>query len=290
MKKSFFSIPRCAALAAALTTCSFAPALAFGQDGHVLASSDEIPNGSQSSGQAAQLPAPADATPQKSQQDQASEDLKKEEHQRIFGVVPNFTMMDNSNAPPLTSGQKFHLMLKSSTDPYAFVLAGIVAGIGQAKDSHEEYGQGAQGYFKRFGAAYADAFDGAFWGNAVLPSLLHEDPRYFRKGTGSGGSRVLHAALSTVWCRRDNSTWGPNYANVVGNMIGGAISNAYYPESDRGPGLVFTNTLIVTGEGALGAQLVEFWPDIARKLSHRHSHKTGVVDSTTDTTAPAPRH
>lgn len=202
-------------------------------------------------------------------QEQAAEDLKKEEKQRILGIVPDFNMMESAQAPPLSPKQKFQLFWKSSTDPYAFFVAGFVAGYGQANDSNPGYGQGAEGYFKRFGAAYTDSFDGNLWGNAILPVWWHEDPRYFRKGTGSVGSRMAHAALSTVWSRRDNGTWGPNYANVMGNMVGGAISNLYYPKEDRGPELVFGNALTVTAEGAVGAQLVEFWPDIVRHYRNK---------------------
>ena len=234
-------------------------------------------------------PAPVDQQPtaadnpstvpqSKTQHDQAAEDLKKEEKQRILGIVPDFNMMDNAHAPPLSPKQKFHLFWKSSTDPYVFFVSAFVAGYGQAQDSNPGYGQGAEGYFKRFGASYADTFDGNLWGNAILPVWWHEDPRYFRKGTGSGGSRMLHAALSTVWCRRDNGTWGPNYANVAGNFIGGAISNLYYPSENRGAGLVFSNGLTVTAEGAVGAQLVEFWPDILR---HYRNKKLKQADAQT---------
>lgn len=213
----------------------------------------------------------------KSQRDQAAEDLKKEEKQRILGIMPDFNMIDNANAPPLSPGQKFHLMFRSSTDPYAFGLAAIVAGFSQARDTFPGYGQGAEGYFKRFGATYADAFDGNFWGNAVLPVVLHEDPRYFRKGSGNVGGRILHAAISTVWCRRDSGTWGPNYSNVVGNIIAGGISNVYYPESDRGVSLAFSNALTVTAEGAVGAQLVEFWPDIAHHFMKKRMQKANAA-------------
>ncbi|HYK35469.1 hypothetical protein [Alloacidobacterium sp.] len=231
--------------------------------------------------------APASGNPPKisqpkSQHDQAAEDLKREEHQRILGIVPDFNMMDNAKAPPLSPGQKFHLFWKSTTDPYAFFVAGFVAGYGQANNSNPGYGQGAAGYFKRYGAAYTDAFDGNLWGNAILPVWWREDPRYFRKGTGSTGRRVLHAALSTVWCRRDNGTWGPNYANVTGNMIGGAISNLYYPKEDRGPELVFGNALTVTAEGAIGAQLVEFWPDIVRHYRNKKSKQASAQSPSSD--------
>lgn len=218
----------------------------------------------------------AQSTPPKSQHDEAAEDLKKEEKQRILGIMPDFNMIDKANAVPLSPKQKFHLFFKSSTDPYQFGLAAIVAGFSQARNTFPGYGQGAEGYFKRFGASYADAFDGNFWGNAVLPIVLKEDPRYFRKGTGSVGSRILHAAVSTVWCRRDNGTWGPNYANVAGNIIGGAISLSYYPESDRDPDLVFSNALTVTAEGAIGAQLVEFWPDVIAHHNRKKQEKAAA--------------
>ena len=223
------------------------------------------------------------ASQPKSQREQAAEDLKREEKQRILGIVPDFNMMDNALAPPLSSKQKFHLFWKSATDPYAFFVAGFVAGYGQANNSNPGYGQGAEGYFKRYGAAYADAFDGNLWGNAILTSWWHEDPRYFRKGTGSIKGRMLHAAESTVWCRRDNGTWGPNYANVMGNMVGGAISNLYYPKEDRGPELVFGNALTVTAEGAIGAQLVEFWPDILRHYREKKARQVAAQSMPVDT-------
>lgn len=197
----------------------------------------------------------------------SDEVLRREEHQRILGVVPNFNTVENAdNVPPLTPKQKFHLMYKSSIDPFVFVADAFVAGLGQAEDSNPGFGQGAQGYFKRFGAAYADTADGNLWGNAILPVLFKEDPRYFRMGTGSFKRRFLYSASTTVWCRRDNGTWGPGYANVLGNFISGAISNAYYPAEDRGVEQTLDGALTVTAEGAIGAEFIEFWPDISRRL------------------------
>lgn len=197
----------------------------------------------------------------------SEEVLRNEEHQRILGVVPNFNTVESAaNVPPLSPKQKFHLAFKSAVDPFVFVADGFVAGIGQARDTNPGFGQGAQGYFKRFGAAYADTADGTFWGNAVLPALLKEDPRYFRMGTGTFKHRFLYAASTTVWCRRDNGTWGPSYANVLGNFISGGISNAYYPAEDRGFEQTLDGALTVTAEGAIGAEFVEFWPDISRHL------------------------
>lgn len=216
----------------------------------------------------------AEQTPS-SQHKIAEEQLKKQEKQRILGVIPNFNTTDIQDAAPLTTSQKFHLAFKSALDPFQFVASGLDAGLSQARDDYSGYGQGAQGYFKRFGASYADQFDGALWGNAVFPSLLHEDPRYFRKGNGTFMSRLLYAAKTTVVTKNDNGTYGPNYANVLGNIVAGGIANAYYPSSDRGAGLTFERAFTVTAMGTIGSIFVEFWPDIDRKVFHRH--KAGSI-------------
>ena len=214
---------------------------------------------------------------QLSERERAAQELKEQEKQRILGVVPNFNTTDVQNAAPLNPGQKFQLMFRSAVDPFQFVASGLSAGLNQAENNFAGYGQGAQGYFKRVGAAYTDQFDGLLWGNAILPSLLHEDPRYFRKGTGSFKKRLFYAVSTTVITKNDNGTWGPNYANVLGNIISGGISNAYYPATDRGLGLTFQNAFTVTAEGAIGSIFVEFWPDINRHLFHRHQAQTGAA-------------
>ncbi|HZD47921.1 MAG TPA: hypothetical protein VE178_04180, partial [Silvibacterium sp.] len=195
----------------------------------------------------------------------AQEQLKIQEKQRVLGVMAAFNTTSNRDAVPLTPGQKFQLFFKSQTDPWPFGLAAVIAGINQATNAFPEYGQGVQGYAKRFGVAYGDAFIGNFFGNAVLTSLWHEDPRYFQKGTGSYTSRFLWAATATVWCKRDNGTWGPNYANVAGNLIGAAIANVYYPESERTAWDTVSRGLTVSAEGIIGAEIIEFWPDILRR-------------------------
>jgi hypothetical protein len=210
---------------------------------------------------------------EKSQHERAEEQLKEQEHQRVAGVMATFNTTSNRDALPLSPDQKFQLFFKSETDPWPFLLAGVVSGIGQADDSYPEWGQGLQGYAKRFGAAYSDAFIGNFFGNAVLTSLLHEDPRYFQKGTGSKTRRFLWAASSTVWCRRDNGGWGPNYANVGGNLIGSAIARIYYPASERNVSDTITDGLTVSAEGIVGSEIIEFWPDIARHLKQKHAEK-----------------
>jgi hypothetical protein len=215
---------------------------------------------------------------QLSERERAAQELKKQEKQRILGVVPNFNTTDVQDAAPLSPSQKFHLMFRSAVDPVQFAASGLDAALSQAENDFAGYGQGAQGYFKRFGAAYADQFDGLLWGNAILPILLHEDPRYFRKGSGSFKKRLFFAISTTVVTKNDDGTWGPNYANVLGNMIAGGIANAYYPSTDRGLGLTFQRAFTVTAEGAIGAVFVEFWPDINRHLFHRHRAQTGVPE------------
>jgi hypothetical protein len=197
--------------------------------------------------------------------------LKQEEHQRILGVVPNFNTVETSGGvPSLSPKQKWHLAFKSSIDPFVFVADGFVAGLSQARNTNPEFGQGAEGYGKRFGAAALDSADGTLWGNAILPILFKEDPRYFRLGEGTFTHRFLYSAATTIWCRRDNGSWGPNYANVLGNFISGGISNAYYPAAEGGFGQTVDGALTVTAEGVVGAEFVEFWPDISRQLFKKH--------------------
>jgi hypothetical protein len=217
---------------------------------------------------ATQAPKPQSET---SQHDLAEQQLKQQTQQRILSVIPNFNTTNNPNAVPLTPRQKFRLALRSSVDPFQFVAAAGDAGISQWQDAFKGYGQGTEGYFKRFGAAYADQFSGEMWGNAIFPVLLHEDPRYFRKGTGSIKSRLFYAISTTVKCKNDDGTWGPNYANVLGNIAAGGLANLYYPSTDRGVGLTFQRAFTVTAEGALGSIFVEFWPDISRRVFHKHA-------------------
>jgi hypothetical protein len=215
-----------------------------------------------------ELPAPGQ--PSNQEHEKAAEQLKQQEHQRILGVIPNFNTSFIHNAAPLSPKQKFQLALKSSTDPVVFAVAAIDAGYSQLTNQFPGYHQGMEGYAKRLGASYADTADGALWGNALLPVMLHQDPRYFRLGTGTIKHRLLYAIATTVMCKGDNGKWQPNYSNVMGNLIAGGISNVYYPSSDRGVGLTFQRAFTVTAEGALGAILVEFWPDISRKYLHKN--------------------
>ncbi len=190
-----------------------------------------------------------------------------------MGVMATFNTTTNRDAFPLSSRQKYQLFFKSATDPWPFLLAAISSGIDQAENSFPEYGQGLQGYAKRFGASYTDYFTGNLLGNAVLAALLREDPRYYQKGTGSFISRAGWAATSSVWCKRDRGSWGPNYANVMGNLMGAAVSNLYYPESDRTASGTIERGLSVTAEAIVGSEIIEFWPDIARHYQRKQAAK-----------------
>jgi hypothetical protein len=212
-------------------------------------------------------PAPPSATPQA---DEAARQLRQQERQRILGLIPNFNTTDLPNAAPLSQEQKFQLAFRSAVDPVQILGAAIFAGISQGRNDFPGYGQGSRGYLKRFGAGYADSIDGTMLGNAVFPALLHQDPRYFRKGTGSVKARLLYAVSTTVRAKNDKGKWAPNYSNLLGNIAAGGIANLYYPAADRSVGLTVERTFTVTAEGTFGALLSEFWPDISRKLFHKH--------------------
>ncbi len=207
--------------------------------------------------------------PPTTEQERAAEQLKRQEHQRILGIFPNFNTSYISDAVALTPKQKFELVLHSGLDPVTFAVAAADAGISQLENDYPGYHQGAEGYFKRWGASYADTFDGALWGNAIFPILLHQDPRYFRMGVGPKKARLWYAIESTVRAKGDNGKWQPNYSNILGNVVSGGIANLYYPSTDRGAGLTFERAFTVTAEGSIGALLVEFWPDVSRRLHHK---------------------
>lgn len=195
----------------------------------------------------------------------AQEQLKDQEKQRVLGFIPNFYVTYVPNAVPLSSKQKFQLAWKTTIDPVTFGINGAIAGIQMAQDDFSGYGQGAQGYAKRYGASYADLVTSTFIGGAILPSLLKQDPRYFYKGTGSKRSRAFYAIANAVICKGDNGHWQPSYSAILGSLAAGGISNLYYPASDRdGVGLTFENALIGIGASAGANLLQEF---VIRKLT-----------------------
>jgi Carboxypeptidase regulatory-like domain len=197
--------------------------------------------------------------------EEAEAEIKDEEKQRVLGVVPNFYVTYNHAAVPLKPKQKFELAWKEIIDPLSFGVTAAVAGIEQGTNAFGGYGQGAQGYGKRYGASYADLVTSTFIGSAMLPSLLKQDPRYFYKGTGSIRSRILYALATSVVCKGDNGHWQANYSAIAGSLASGGISNLYYPEADRnGAALTFEKALIGIGSSAATNLLQEF---VIRKLT-----------------------
>lgn len=199
------------------------------------------------------------------EREMALEEVREEETQRVLGVIPNFLVSYDWKPAPLSSRQKFELAWRSATDPVSILVTGAVSGVQQANNDFPGYGQGAAGYGKRFGANYADLWIGTMLGSAALPALLHQDPRYLYKGAGSVTGRALYAISATVICRGDNGHWEPNYSNVLGSLGAGAISNLYYPASDRnGVSLTIENGIIGVATGAIGNLFQEF---LVRRLT-----------------------
>jgi hypothetical protein len=187
----------------------------------------------------------------------ATEQVKIEETQRIFGMIPNFYVVYDPKPVPLTTKLKFQLAVKSSTDVVTILGIAVLAAMNQAGNT-PDYVQGWKGYGERFGAAASDSFSDIMIGGAILPSLLHQDPRYYYQGTGTNKSRTLHALSSPFVCEGDNGRLQPNYSSIGGDLGSAALSNAYYPASNRGPQLVFENLLLSTGERMVSSIMQEF--------------------------------
>jgi hypothetical protein len=192
------------------------------------------------------------------QHEMAVQQVKIEETQRVLGFIPNYYAVYLPDPAPLSPKLKFELAWKTFLDPTTLLGTAFFAGIEQAGDSYPAYHQGAQGYGKRFGALYADNFTNNFFTGAIYPSLLHQDPRYYYKGTGTIRSRILYAIAMTVVCKGDNGHWQANYSAILGTFTSGAISNAYYPAAQRGVALTIDNGLINIASGAIGALMQEF--------------------------------
>ena len=199
----------------------------------------------------------------------AAQQLKAEEQQRVLGFIPNLYVTYEPHPEPLTSKMKFHLAYKSLTNPYFFGRTAAWAGVQQARDNPSEWQQGAKGYSKRLGAGFADAVTVGLISNAILPSLLHQDPRYFYDGTGTTWSRARHAMAAPFVCKGDKGAWQPNYSQMGGSLIAYSISTAYYPTSNRTAGHVFETFGIDMGLHVVGSLFQEF---VLGKFTSRGKH------------------
>ena len=188
----------------------------------------------------------------------AEQQVKIAEQQRIGGIVPNFYSSYDWNAPPMRAKQKLKLSFRSIIDPVSLLTIAGTAGVQQYRNTFPEYGGGIEGYGKRYAVNLADNVTGVLLSRGVYPSIFHQDPRYFYKGTGSTRSRLLYAISAAVIARSDNGRWKPNYSHVLGNFSAAAISNLYYPASDRGASQVLFNGLSATASTAFSNVLREF--------------------------------
>ena len=213
----------------------------------------------------------ADAAKNKGEQEKQVQ--RKEQSQRLLGIIPQFGVTSRQNAAPLTAAEKFHLFRKSAFDPIEFGLVGLQAGIEQASDSFSGYGQGAEGYGKRYGATLADEVSSGFFSNFLYPSLLKQDPRYFRLGEGRIKHRIGYAIAHEFVTRTDAGGQSFNFSNALGAVSAGGLSNAYYPASDRGFGLTMSRAAISLGYGALGNLVDEFYPDVTRWVFRKREKK-----------------
>lgn len=180
----------------------------------------------------------------------AQAQVQEQEKQRILGFVPDYYTSYLWNASPMTPKLKFKLAIRDITDPISLLFAAGLAGVEQQHNTFPGYGQGAEGYAKRFGAAYADTVANRMMSRAIFPTLLHQDPRYFYRGSGSIGSRIFYALAQAVVCRGDDGRLEPNYSQILGNFSAAALSNVYRAPGDRSVGLTVRDGLIIMGIGA----------------------------------------
>jgi hypothetical protein len=189
---------------------------------------------------------------------------------RIFWIIPNHRTYP-ADAPyhPLTTREKFKIARQEVLDPGTFVMAGALAGIGQWSDTNPSFGQGTAGYARRYGTSYGDLAIGDYLTAAIVPSLIHQDPRYFRKGSGSAFSRVGHAVSQMFWTRMDSGRYFVNFSELGGNLAAAGIANAYYPDY-RTLGDTAERYGIQIALDVAGNIIKEFWPDVQGKVQHHH--------------------
>jgi hypothetical protein len=190
---------------------------------------------------------------------------------RMFKVLPNYKTINDPDQPvvALSTGEKFALV-EHYFDPFTFVFTSITAGLEQESNEKAGYGQGAMGYAKRYGADFTDGFTNELFVTAVFPTLLHEDPRYYRLGHGGALKRTGYALSRILIAHSDSGASRINGSEFLGNFVSGALSMTYYPQSERSVGGVFTRMSVEIGYDSLFNVLKEFYPDLKRKFSHNH--------------------
>ena len=192
---------------------------------------------------------------------------------RLFFVLPNYLTVENRDQfEPIAAKTKFKLSTKTMSDPITVSFIGVIALMGQARNSDPSYGQGFRGYAKRYGTFYADTGIGTLMTTSVFPTLLHQDPRYFQLGRGGIWHRALYSVSRIFVARADNGDLQFNTSEIVGNAVAAGISNAYHPQNQR----TLSNTLSVWRTDIMLNTVCnvakEFWPDLRHKLRKSKSH------------------
>jgi len=209
-----------------------------------------------------------EASPKKS--DSSNADAQQEPSKHVLWVIPNFRTSEMlTEYQPISPKEKFRIAAMDSFDRGTVALAAVFAGEAQMSNATPAFGQGVEGYARYFGTAYADFVIGNYMTEGIYPTILHQDPRYFRRGTGSRWSRLGYAIGQIFWTHKDSGGTQFNFSEIVGNSTAVAISNAYYPD----------NRTVANAVSKLGAQISvdtatnivkEFWPDIERRLSKKN--------------------
>lgn len=210
-------------------------------------------------------------------QETSSDEPQEQESKRILWIIPNHrTYPSLTNYEPLTAGEKFKLATEDSFDRGTVALAALFAGEAQLTNANRSFGQGGAGFGRYFGAAYGDLVIGDYMSEAVFPTLLHQDPRYFRRGTGSGWSRVGYAVGQIFWTHRDSGGTQFNYSEILGNSAAVAISNAYYADNRTAHDAV-SRLGVQLGVDMASNIVKEFWPDLQRKFRHKHHQDANAL-------------
>jgi len=190
----------------------------------------------------------------------------EEEHPRLFWILPTYTVADSKSARPLTAHGKWRLFVNDKTDPFTIGWVAFEASIAQANNDPSGYGPGLAGYGKRFGAGLADETSAGFFGTFLFPSVLHQDPRYYRLGTGPFQKRLGHALIRPILAHRDSGGRAFNWSGILGSIAASGLSNAYYPEADRGVGPTFSRVAMSIPFSTIDQLVNEFGPDLEKKL------------------------
>jgi hypothetical protein len=191
----------------------------------------------------------------------------EEEHPRLFWILPTYSVTESKSPRPLTTQGKFRLFVKNETDPFTIGWVAFEAGLAQANNDPSEYGQGASGYGKRFGAGLANETSAGFFGTFLFPTVLHQDPRYHRLGAGPLTRRLGHALIRPVLTHKDSGERAFNWSGILGSIAASSLSNAYRPEGDRGVGATFSRVVMSLPFGMIDQLVDEFGPDLEKKIA-----------------------